>query len=214
MFTGIIEEIGKILKIKPIAGGKRIKISSSETLNDLSVNDSVCINGVCLTVINIEDDGFWVDAVGATLEKSTFDKIQALSFVNLERALKFNDRLGGHIVQGHVNGVGTITGIRKLGDNYMVTVYVPEELEKFLIDEGSIAIDGISLTIAELNSTEIGLSIIPHTWENTTMHFKHVNDSVNIEIDVLAKYIYKLISNKKSNKKKNLSEDLLKQMGY
>ena len=198
MFTGIVEEIGKISIIKAVAGGKRIRISASGILCDISVNDSICVNGVCLTVINIEDNGFWVDAVGATLEKSTFNKIQLSSYVNLERALKFSDRLGGHIVQGHINGTGIITGIRKLGDNYQITVNVPGELEKYLVDEGSIAIDGISLTIAGLNGSDVGISVIPHTWNNTTIRFKHVGSMVNIEIDILAKYIDKLISNKKS----------------
>ena len=154
MFTGIIEEIAKIDKTKPIAGGLSIKIEAKKILNDISVNDSICIDGVCLTVTNFDNSGFWVDAVGATLEKSTFAKIKSSSFVNLERSVRLNDRLGGHLVQGHVNGIGTISEIQKLGENYLLKIIVPEDLERYLIKEGSIAINGISLTIADLNQTQ------------------------------------------------------------
>ena len=115
MFTGIIEEIGKISSIQPIAGGMRIKISSSKILDGISIDDSICVSGVCLTAIKVEDDGFWVDAVGATLEKTTFSKIQLSVPVNLERSLKLNDRLGGHFVQGHTNGIGTILENKQIG---------------------------------------------------------------------------------------------------
>ena len=148
MFTGIIEETGEIKKVLPIAGGKRINISASKILDDVSIDDSVCVNGVCLTVIKKEKDGFWIDAVGETLEKTTLLNFQSPLPVNLERSLRLNDRLGGHFVQGHVNGIGTILEIVKRGENYLLQIDVPENLEKYLINEGSIAIDGISLTIA------------------------------------------------------------------
>ena len=124
MFTGIIEEIGKISSIHPIAGGMRMKISSSKILDDISVDDSICVSGVCLTAIKVEDDGFWVEAVGATLEKTTFSKMQLSSSVNLERSMRLNDRLGGHFVQGHTNGTGTILEINKLGENYFLKMKV------------------------------------------------------------------------------------------
>ena len=214
MFTGIIEEIGKISNINPIAGGMRIKISSSKILDDISVDDSICVNGVCLTAIKIEDDGFWVDAVGATLEKTTFSKMQLSSSVNLERSLKLNDRLGGHFVQGHVNGTGTVLGINKLGENYFLKINVDENLEKYLIEEGSITIDGVSLTIAELDSTKVGISIIPHTWQNTAIQFKKVGDKVNVETDMLAKYIEKLIRKNGTDDNINITENWLKELGY
>lgn len=214
MFTGIIEEIGKIEKINPIAGGLSIRIKAEKVIKDLAVNDSVCIDGVCLTVTKKENGAFWADAVGATLEKTTFNKIKADTFVNLERSVRLNDRLGGHLVQGHVNGIGTISEIKKLGENYLVKIIIPEDLERYLIKEGSIAISGISLTIADVTKNEISLSIIPHTWQNTNLRDKEVNDKVNVEIDILAKYVEKLLTKVNNSSNKNISESWLKEIGY
>jgi len=214
MFTGIVEEIGKIEKITPIAGGFTLQIKAEKVIEELAVNDSVCIDGVCLTVTKKENDAFWVDAVGATLEKTTLNKIKADTFVNLERSVRLNDRLGGHLVQGHVNDIGTISEIKKLGENYLVKVIVPQELEKYLIKEGSIAINGISLTIAELNNNEISLSIIPHTWQNTNLKVQKVNEKVNVEIDILAKYVEKLLTKENNFSGRIISESWLKDIGY
>ena len=214
MFTGLIEEIGKIQKVEPISGGKRIKINAAAILDDLKIDDSVAINGICLTATKVENDGFWADAVGATLEKTSLANVKDNYEVNLERALRFNDRLGGHLVQGHVNGLGEITQIKKLGENYYLEVSVPEELEKYLIDEGSIAIDGISLTIASLNNNSVGVSVIPHTWKNTNLINRKIGDKVNIETDMIAKYIEKLLSKKEEKSSGKISESWLKEMGY
>ena len=132
--------------------------------------------------------------------------------VNLERSVRLNDRLGGHLVQGHVNGIGTITEIQKLGENYLLKIIVPEDLERYLINEGSIAINGISLTIAELDKNSVSISIIPHTWQNTNLKYKKVNDKVNIEI--LAKYVEKLLTKNNGTSKKNITENWLKEIGY
>ena len=134
--------------------------------------------------------------------------------VNLERALKLDDRLGGHFVQGHVNGIGTITEINKLGENYFLKISVDESLQKYLVEEGSITIDGISLTIAQLDNSKVGISIIPHTWQNTTLQLKKIGDEVNIETDVLAKYIEKLLSNNGTEHTTNITENWLKELGY
>jgi len=214
MFTGIIEEIGKVSDVNPIPGGKTIKISAVKILNDISVNDSVSVNGVCLTATKVDEQGFKVDAVGVTLEKSTFSELQISSPVNLELSLKLSDRLSGHFVLGHVNGTGVIKEIIKLGDNYLMRVNVPDNMKKYLIDEGSITIDGISLTIAELEDSTIGISIIPHTWNNTTLKYKNAEDRVNIETDVLAKYVERLTNNKEFEQKNKLSENWLKELGY
>ncbi len=214
MFTGIIEEIGKISSIHPIAGGMRMKISSSKILDDISVDDSICVSGVCLTAIKVEDDGFWVEAVGATLEKTTFSKMQLSSSVNLERSMRLNDRLGGHFVQGHTNGTGTILEINKLGENYFLKIKVNESLEKYLIEEGSITIDGVSLTIAELDGSKVGISLIPHTWHNTIIQYKKIGDKVNVETDVLAKYIEKLLGKNGANDNINITDNWLKELGY
>ena len=214
MFTGIVEEIGKIEKSIPIAGGFEIKIKAEKVLEDIKINDSICIDGVCLTVTKADTNSFWVDAVGATLEKTTFTQIQSVTLVNLERSVRLNDRLGGHLVQGHVNGIGTITEIIKLGENYLVKIRIPEELEKYLIKEGSVAINGISLTIADLIKNEISISIIPHTWQKTNLKNKQVNDIVNVEIDILAKYVEKLLSKESTPSRINISEGWLKEIGY
>jgi riboflavin synthase len=214
MFTGIIEETGTIEKIIPISGGIKLTIKAKRIIEDIAVNDSVCIDGVCLTVTGKNKNSFSADAVGATLEKTTFSDIKVDASVNLERSLRLNDRLGGHLVQGHVNGTGTISGIKKLGDNYLVKILVPGELEKYLIKEGSIAINGISLTIAGLDRNEISLSVIPHTWKNTNLKEKEVNDKVNVEIDILAKYVEKLLIRDENPSQKNITESWLKELGY
>jgi riboflavin synthase len=214
MFTGIVEEIGKISRIIPIEGGISIKIEASKILEDILVNDSICIDGVCLTVVKAESSAFWIEAVGATIDKTTFSEIKESSLVNLERSVRLNDRLGGHLVQGHINGVGSISGIEKLGENYLFKIIIPKELEKYLIKEGSIAINGISLTIADLENNEISISIIPHTWQNTSLKYKQVLDKVNVEIDILAKYVEKLLTNKVDIPATNISEKWLKELGY
>ena len=214
MFTGIIEEIGKIERITPIAGGITIRIHYGKIIEDVAVNDSVCIDGVCLTVTNKSKNTFLVDAVGATLEKTTFHNLKADAHVNLERSVRLSDRLGGHLVQGHVNGIGSISEIKKLGENYLVKIIVPEDLEKYLIKEGSIAINGISLTIADLNRNEISISVIPHTWQNTNLKDKEVNDKVNVEIDILAKYVEKLLTRNHNSSDQNITESWLKEIGY
>ncbi len=213
MFTGIIEEVGTLEKIDRITDGFRIKVNASLITDDLRVNDSVAVSGVCLTVIKKEQNGFWVEAVGTTLEKTTMKMIKQNSCVNLERAVRLSDRLGGHLVQGHVNGIGIIKKIQKIAENYFVEIQIPGELEKYVIPEGSIAVDGISLTIAKLSNNIIGLSIIPHTWTHTNLQHKKVSDEVNIETDVIAKYVEKLLGTKNSEKN-FLTDALLKEMGY
>jgi len=212
MFTGLIEEIGKLASLESIPGGKRIKVSASRILEGIKIDDSIAVNGVCLTVTASGKDYFTAEAVGATLEKTTINSIKKGAELNLERALRLSDRLGGHIVQGHVNGIGTITRISRLGDNYFLEVEFPAELEKYTILEGSIAIDGISLTIASLNGNRAGLSIIPHTWNNTNLKCRKSGDHINIEVDLIAKYVEKLLNSK--NKSGSITENWLKDIGY
>jgi riboflavin synthase len=213
MFTGLIEEIGKISSIVGIPGGKKIKISALKILDDLKVDDSVAVNGICLTVTKMETDSFICDAVGATISKTTLQKFQIGEEVNLERAMKLSDRLGGHLVQGHVNSIGTIIQIQKPGDNYYVEIMISSEIKKYLVEEGSIAIDGISLTIAGMDDDTIGLSIIPHTWNNTILKNKKSGSRVNIETDVIAKYVEKLLPNSGKDEKK-FSDTWFKDLGF
>lgn len=214
MFTGIIEEIGKVRNTPLISGGISINVEALRILEDISVNDSICIDGVCLTVTKVYDSGFWTDAVGTTLEKTTLAEIKASTLVNLERALRLSDRLGGHIVQGHVSGIGNISEIKKLGDNYLLKIDVPQEQAKYLVKEGSIAINGISLTIADLRKNIVLVSIVPHTWRNTTLQYNRVNNKVNIEIDVLAKYVEKFQSRNVDSTGNNITENWLKELGF
>ncbi|MBU2445497.1 MAG: riboflavin synthase [Bacteroidetes bacterium] len=211
MFTGIIEEIGNATAVENIAGGFRIKIRAEKNFNELKVGDSVSVNGVCLTVIRNVEKYFWIDAVGETLIKSTLKNIKTNSFVNLERALRLSDRLGGHFVQGHVNGIGIISTINKLGENYKLVIEIPKELSHYMIDEGSVAIDGISLTIAKVENTVLNFSIIPYTWSNTILMFKKLGDEVNIEVDIIAKYLEKYLGQMKKNK---ITDGWLKNLGY
>lgn len=213
MFTGLIEEIGKIKTIKSIPGGKQITIAAEKIMDDLKIDDSVCCSGVCLTVTGFTKNSFTVDAVGATLTKSTFASIHEQEWINLERSVRLNDRLGGHLVQGHVNGVGSIGDIEKPGDNYMLKISVPSSLSKYIVDEGSIAIDGISLTIAKIEESIITLSIIPHTWANTNLNIKKTGDKVNIETDVIAKYVEKLFYYNNKNKD-TFTDSWFDKLGY
>jgi riboflavin synthase len=213
MFTGIIEEIGTLLKIDLMQGGKRLKISAAKIMDDIKVDDSIAVNGVCLTVVKLEQNSFWAEAVGETLKKTTISKLNQNTNINLERAIRLSDRLGGHLVQGHVNGIGVIKKITRLGENYSAEVQVPAELEKYIIKEGSIAIDGISLTVANITGCNVGLSIIPHTWKNTNLRFRQISDEVNIEVDIIAKYVEKLLGGKDNGANK-FNDDVLKNLGY
>jgi riboflavin synthase len=213
MFTGLIEQIGEIESFQNISGGKRIKILMPEIFDDLKVMDSVSINGVCLTVTEISGKEFSVEAVGTTLEKSTFSKILPRTKVNLERAMKLSDRLGGHIVQGHVNGIGSIHKITNNGKNWFIEIKLPADIAHYFISEGSIAIDGISLTVAEKKNDIVTISVIPFTWQHTNLHYKKIGENVNIEIDIISKYVENFLI-KGAKTPLALSEERLKELGY
>jgi len=214
MFTGLIEETGKIVKSAPLGDGKRLQISAGSILDDLKVDDSVAVNGVCLTVTQTLSDGFWADAVGSTLQKTTIGSLTTGETVNLERAMRLSDRLGGHIVQGHVHGIGRIVRLDRISENYFLEINIPQDLQKYLVAEGSIAVDGISFTIARLSENNAGISVIPHTWSKTNLAGRRIGDQVNIECDFFAKYIEKLMINFQKNNKGSLTFDKLKELGF
>ncbi len=194
MFTGIIEDLGKITELRPLDGGLRFTIEANQVGRDLKIGDSISVNGVCLTVVEQDGARFAVEAVGETLEKTTIGTLEPGHLVNLERPLAANGRFGGHIVQGHVNATGVIRQWFPRGENWFLEVELPSDLMRYVIREGSIAIEGISLTVAKRQGNRVGINIIPHTVKVTNLQTKVVGDPVNIEVDVLAKYLENLLS--------------------
>lgn len=211
MFTGIIEEIGTVKRVSVLPRGRKIFIKAIKVSKDLSEGDSVSINGVCQTVTGIFGDAFSVEAVGETLEKTTMGDLKPGMKVNLERAVKVEGRLGGHIVLGHVNGVGRIRVRRRTGEHIMIEILIPEALERYVVEEGSITVDGISLTVASCRENTVGLNIIPHTYNTTTLKYKKIGDRINIEVDILSKYLEKIIS---SNKQNGVKAEIPEKWGY
>lgn len=194
MFTGIIEETGTIAFVRPVGTGARIGVNAKTVLSDLTPGASIAVNGVCLTAVEISPTGFEADLAPETLERSNLGDLKAGSLVNLERPLLPTSRLSGHIVQGHVDGTAQVAGIKPLGDdNWWLTVRVPAALERLFVCKGSITIDGISLTIASLEGAEVGVTIIPHTYHHTAMSRYRVGIRVNIECDVIAKHVERMM---------------------
>lgn len=210
MFTGIIEEVGKI---KNIQGGTNYKltIGASKILEDIHLGDSIAVNGICLTAISWDNGSFTVDVMRETLERTSLHKLRAGSFVNLERALAANGRFGGHIVSGHIDGTGEIINIRRDANAVWYKIKTSEKIMEFIIEKGSIAIDGISLTVAKVDRSAFCVSVIPHTLENTILLRKKAGDIVNLENDIVGKYI-KSFTDKNSNS--TLCESFLKSNGF
>lgn len=210
MFTGIIEEVGKI---KNIQGGTNYKltIAASKILEDIHLGDSIAVNGICLTVISWDNGSFTVDVMRETLERTSLHRLRAGSFVNLERALAANGRFGGHIVSGHIDGTGEIINIRRDANAVWYKIKTSEKIMEFIIEKGSIAIDGISLTVAKVDRSTFYVSVIPHTLENTILLSKKTGDIVNLENDIVGKYI-KSFTDKNSNS--TLCESFLKNNGF
>lgn len=196
MFTGLVEEIGIVKSV--IKGEKSIKIiiEASKVLEDVKLGDSIAVNGVCLTVTEYTSGNFAVDVMAETIRKSNLINLNKGNKINLERALRMGDRLGGHIVSGHIDGVGNITKYQAEDNAVWVSVSAPSNILKYIIQKGSIAIDGISLTVAYADTKIFKVSVIPHTKNVTTLLNKKIGDKVNLECDMIGKYIEKLINNK------------------
>ena len=194
MFTGIIEELGSVEAVDRHKSGARLLIGCSRVLSDLTVGASIAVNGVCLTAVDVRTDGFSADLAPETLDRSNLGDLNADDRVNLERPLSLQTRLSGHMVQGHVDGTGTLEALRELGDgNWELLVRVPGDLDRFLVYKGSITIDGISLTIASVKDGLVKIAIIPHTYEVTNLAGRKPGDRVNIECDVIAKHVAALL---------------------
>jgi riboflavin synthase len=189
VFTGIIEEVGRVAELRLLGKGAVIAVDCRRVLDGLVVGDSVAVNGVCLTVVEKGTGMFKADISGESLERSNLGRLRGGARVNLERALSLGSRLGGHIVQGHVDGVGVLKGARREGDWRLYTFTVPASIEDYLVEKGSIAVDGISLTVSGLGAGEFSVAAIPHTIEETNLKGIRAGEAVNLEVDILAKYV-------------------------
>jgi len=194
VFTGIIEELGRIASLEKLEQGMRLNIACSLVVSDAHDGDSIAVNGVCLTVLNITENSFSADLSPETLDRSTLGSLDIGSPVNLERAVTPQTRLGGHIVQGHVDGRGTFIGARDEGDFWTVTIGFPSNLARYFVEKGSVSVEGISLTIARLRDDSFDIAVIPKTWSVTNLSSLNPGDDVNLEVDVIAKYVQRLMS--------------------
>jgi len=193
MLTGSVEEVGKIDNIIQRGKARIFTVRSKKLIKEIKIGDSIAINGVCLTVFERQTDRFKVEAVEETIKKTNLGDLKTGDLVNLELSLKLEERLGGHIVLGHVDTTGTIKSIKKLKNSWIFEIEFPEKFGRYIISEGSIAVDGISLTVAELDANRFKVSIIPFTWENTNLKFRKVGDRVNLEFDFFGKYVERFL---------------------
>lgn len=209
MFTGIVEEVGIVREVKRGAHSLEVSIEGERIFEDLKLGDSISTNGVCLTVTSFMDHRFTADIMYETLRRSSLKDLKPGSKVNLERAMAADGRFGGHMVSGHIDAVGTIIEKLPLDIATYYTIQVPRSLTKYMIEKGSIALDGMSLTIAEVDSDRVTVSIIPHTLENTTLGSKKVGDVINVEVDMIGKYVEKLM-----NRSEGITEEFLIEHGF
>lgn len=215
MFTGIIQEVGRVTNVRHVGGGIHLTVTGPLCARELNVNDSISVNGVCQTVIGKADDTFEMEAVEETLRKTTLGELRPGDAVDLELPVRLSDRLGGHLVQGHVDGVGVIEAIVKQESSWLITVRFPAEFSKYVIPVGSIAIDGVSLTVASVNGNALVVSIIPHTLTHTILADARPGRRVNLEFDLVGKYIEKLINSGAQRENGGaLTDDKLKEWGY
>ena len=214
MFTGIVEETGVVefcrpVKSRPDARGigqdessdlhnYRLRVKARRVLEDLAVADSIAVNGACLTVVSRDESGFEMDVVPETLRRTNLGALAVGGMVNLERSLAVNGRLGGHVVQGHVDGVGVVEEIRPEGGAQILRVKAPEELMRYIVGKGFIGLDGISLTVVSVLDSSFTISVIPYTLENTNLQEREISDSVNLEVDILAKYVESLLPHQRT----------------
>lgn len=215
MFTGIVEEMGAVTMIEKTLAGTRMSILASTVMSDLNVGDSVSVNGTCLTVVSKGDSNFSVDVSSETLSVTTLGQLTPGAPVNLERAMKLSERIGGHLVAGHVDGVGTIRSRHQEGNAIFFTIEAPSEILRYCVAKGSVTVDGISLTINDLSDHGFSVAIIPHTARVTTLGLKQVNDTVNLESDLIGKYVERLLQERSQLPKSTplIDKDYLQKRG-
>lgn len=214
MFTGIVEEVGRIVRVEPRASGAKLRIEAGRVVEGLKEGESVAVQGVCLTAVETGASGFSADVSRETLERSTLGEARPGMAVNLERALAASGRLGGHIVQGHVDGMGVIRSLEERGGgDWWLEVEAPPELARYLVYKGSVAVNGISLTVARVAGPVFAVAVIPHTWANTTLKEARPGQRVNLETDILAKYVERLLEGLEARREK-LTVEKLREWGY
>jgi len=201
MFTGIIEEVGRVIKINQEGGNRRLTVSSSQLVKELKTGDSIAVSGVCLTAVDIKLDSVGFDLAAETWNRTSFSRIQEGALVNLELPMRADGRFGGHIVQGHVDGTGKFLALDPIAnaDDFWLRITIPPELARYVIFKGSLSIEGISLTVAGIEGTRVTVAIIPHTVEMTNLKSLKPGDPVNLEVDMIAKYVEKMMHGDSAN---------------
>jgi len=200
MFTGIIEEVGKVTAIQQQGEKRRLTVSCTKLLSELKEGDSMAVSGVCLTAVDLSNNSFTADLAQETWKRTSFSRIHEGALVNLELPMRANGRFDGHVVQGHVDGTGRFVSLANIpgGSDFLLTIQVPSELMRYIVEKGSLAIEGISLTVAAVDGVEVQVAIIPHTAEMTNLGSLKPGDPVNLEVDVIAKYVEKMIAPQKA----------------
>lgn len=196
MFTGLVQEVGEITQINHLGGARRFTIKSEKVISDAKIDDSICVNGCCLTAVKFSGNTFSTDVIEESIRKTNLGTLRVGSRVNLEASLLPTERLGGHIMQGHVDTTGKIVSIKPESSGKLVTVSFDLRYRKYIVPVGSIAINGVSLTVAKVDSSTFTVAIIPHTWDNTVFNSLHPGDSVNLEFDVIGKYVENMVKYK------------------
>lgn len=200
MFTGIIEEVGRVEQIKVSGQKRRLTVSSLKLVRELKQGDSISVSGVCLTAVNIAKNSFTSDLAQETWTRTSFSRLHTGALVNLELPMRANGRFDGHVVQGHVDGTGTLSSLDPVpdGNDYLLTINVPSELTRYIVAKGSLAIEGISLTVAAIDGVQVRVAIIPHTAEMTNLRSLKAGDPLNLEVDVIAKYVEKMLGGRQA----------------
>ncbi|HET7663509.1 MAG TPA: riboflavin synthase [Rhodanobacteraceae bacterium] len=212
MFTGIVQSVGRVARLEPRGGDVRLHVDTADLdLADVALGDSIAVSGCCLTVVSLTERGFAADVSNESLSLTTLGKLKSGDPVNLEKALRLADRLGGHLVSGHVDGLGKVVSVAPDGRSQRWTFEVPEALARYIAHKGSVTIDGTSLTVNEVEGKRFGVNLIPHTVEHTSFHARKAGDAVNIEVDVVARYIERLLGQGKAT---GIDADFLKRHGY
>jgi riboflavin synthase len=208
MFTGIVEEVGRVTRIQQRGENRRVTIAADRTAKQLQTGESVSVSGVCLTALDIQPDAFSADLAPETWSRTSFSRIREAALVNLELPMKADGRFGGHIVQGHVDGVGKLLTFDRIAGsgNYWLEIELPADVEKYTVFKGSISIEGISLTVAKLDRIRCTVAIIPHTVEKTNLHSLKAGDPVNLEADLIAKYVEKMTKGESSERSFTIEE--------